>query len=161
MKTKFILFCLLIALFNIAPARACGGTPELYAQWALSTNAALSSSAVSMLRGLGNKGLSALLETHASLIARHADNDPQWQRLRAALDAVGGQRDCYASRLFWHTNFAEAKAEAQRTGKPILSLRLLGNLNEELSCANSRFFRTTLYANKDVSDYLRDHFVLH
>ncbi|PYX62984.1 MAG: hypothetical protein DMG78_32470 [Acidobacteria bacterium] len=30
-----------------------------------------------------------------------------------------------------------------------------------MSCANSRFFRTTLYANKEVSDYLRDHFVLH
>src|SRR6185436_11360461 len=37
----------------------------------------------------------------------------------------------------------------------------LGNLDEELSCANSRFFRTTLYANKEVADYLRDHFVLH
>jgi hypothetical protein len=88
-------------------------------------------------------------------------DDPQWQRLCAALDAVGGQRDCRGSRLFWHTDFVEAKSEAQRTGRPILSLRLLGNLDEEFSCANSRFFRTTLYANKEVSDYLRDHFVLH
>jgi hypothetical protein len=40
-------------------------------------------------------------------------------------------------------------------------LRLLGNLDDELSCANSRFFRTTLYANAQVSDYLRDHFILH
>jgi hypothetical protein len=34
-------------------------------------------------------------------------------------------------------------------------------LNEEYSCANSRFFRTTLYPNTEVSRYLRDHFVLH
>ena len=161
MKTKFILLCMLTILLNSTPAHACGTTPQSYARWAVSTNAAMSSNAVSMLRGLGNEGLSALLQTHASLIARHTDNDPQWQRLRAALDAVGGQRDCYASRLFWHTNFDDAKAEAQRMGKPILSLRLLGNLNEEMSCANSRFFRTTLYANLEVSDYLRDHFVLH
>ena len=40
-------------------------------------------------------------------------------------------------------------------------VRLLGRLDEEFSCANSRFFRTTLYANEEVSRYLRDHFVLH
>ena len=41
------------------------------------------------------------------------------------------------------------------------ALRLLGNLDEEYSCANSRFFRTTLYANAEVSRYLHDHFILH
>ena len=34
-------------------------------------------------------------------------------------------------------------AEAQRTNRPILSLRLLGNLTDDFSCANSRFFRVT------------------
>ncbi|MDB5327463.1 MAG: hypothetical protein JWM57_3032, partial [Phycisphaerales bacterium] len=43
----------------------------------------------------------------------------------------------------------------------VLSLRLLGRLDEELSCANSRFFRTTLYANARVADVLRTQFVLH
>jgi hypothetical protein len=38
---------------------------------------------------------------------------------------------------------------------------MLGRLTDEFSCANSRFFRTTLYSNEQVSDYLRDHFVLH
>jgi hypothetical protein len=38
---------------------------------------------------------------------------------------------------------------------------LLGKLDEEYSCANSRFFRTTLYANAEVSQFLRDHFILH
>jgi hypothetical protein len=43
----------------------------------------------------------------------------------------------------------------------VLSLRMLGRLDQELSCANSRFFRTTLYANTRVSKYLREHYVLH
>ena len=38
---------------------------------------------------------------------------------------------------------------------------MLGKLTDEFSCANSRFFRTALYANKEISDYLRDNFVLH
>ena len=161
MKTNFIRLCVVIPLLNVTTLLACGLSPEFYSSAVLSTNSATASNAVVMLRRLGNEGLKALLKTHEQLLAKHDDQDPQWQRLRAALDAVGGQRDCYASHLFWHTNFDEAKAEAKRTGKPILSLRLLGNLNEELSCANSRFFRTTLYANREVSDYLRDHFVLH
>src|SRR5207248_3012198 len=41
-----------------------------------------------------------------------------------------------------------------------LSLRLLGNLNDEFSCANSRFFRTALYANTEVSAAMRENFVL-
>jgi hypothetical protein len=44
---------------------------------------------------------------------------------------------------------------------PILSLRMLGDLRDDLSCANSRLFRATLYANAEVSAFLRDHFVLH
>ncbi len=38
---------------------------------------------------------------------------------------------------------------------------MLGKLTDEFSCANSRFFRTALYSNKEISDYLRDNFVLH
>jgi len=48
------------------------------------------------------------------------------------------------------------------SGPAIAALRAkLGKLDEELSCANSRFFRTTLYANTEVAKYLREHFVLH
>ena len=160
MKTKIMLLASLL-LLSIAPARACGATPKLWATLAVSENAQTASNAAVQLRGLGHVGFDALLATHAALLAQHGEMDPQWLRLRAALDVVGGQKDCHASRLFWHTNFADAKAEAQQIGRPILSLRLLGNLDEELSCANSRFFRTTLYANASVSEYLRDHFVLH
>jgi hypothetical protein len=38
---------------------------------------------------------------------------------------------------------------------------MLGKLTDEFSCANSRFFRTALYSNKEISDYLRDNYVLH
>ena len=37
---------------------------------------------------------------------------------------------------------------------------MLGNLTDEYSCANSRFFRTALYANTNVSQILRDRFIL-
>jgi hypothetical protein len=63
--------------------------------------------------------------------------------------------------LYWYKDLESAKSASKETGKPILSLRLLGNLNDELSCANSRFFRTALYPNAVVSQLLRDRFILH
>ncbi|HEX4646045.1 MAG TPA: hypothetical protein VH598_10585, partial [Verrucomicrobiae bacterium] len=87
--------------------------------------------------------------------------ETDWKQVKTALDAVSGQCDSHASCLYWYTDFEKAKAAAKASGKPILSLRLLGKLDEEYSCANSRFFRTTLYANAEVSKYLRDHFILH
>jgi len=82
-------------------------------------------------------------------------------RLEEIIDQVGMQRYCSRSRLFWHTDLTKAIEAARASGKPILSLRMLGNLNEDFSCANSRFFRTTLYANEEISQTLRENFVLH
>ena len=65
-------------------------------------------------------------------------------RAAAAIDQIGGQRSCTVSRLYWYTDLDEAKAAAERIGRPILSLRMLGKLTDEYSCANSRFFRTAL-----------------
>jgi hypothetical protein len=79
----------------------------------------------------------------------------------AALDRECAQKDCRYSRLHWFTDFEAAKAEAQRTGKPIISLRLLGRLDEEVSCANSRFFRTILYPDPSIAPLMRERFVLH
>jgi hypothetical protein len=81
--------------------------------------------------------------------------------LEARLDRVCAQKDCAASRLFWFTDLEEAKSAAQRLGRPILALNLLGRLDEELSCANSRFFRTLLYSDDSISDVLRDGYVLY
>jgi hypothetical protein len=104
--------------------------------------------------------LDALLERQDALVASKGDADAL-ARLRQEIDRVAGQRDAHTSRLFWHTDLEAAKAEAQSTGKPILSLRLLGRLDEELSCANSRLFRLVLYANPQISQFLRDTYVLH
>jgi hypothetical protein len=114
--------------------------------------------------------MEALVHTHADTIQQHLkttsslgshEEQTYWKRLKSALDSVSGQCDAYASRLYWYTNLADAKAAAKAQAKPILSLRLLGNLVDEYSCANSRFFRTTLYPNTEVSKYLREHFILH
>ncbi|WP_414575952.1 hypothetical protein [Anabaena sp. CCY 9402-a] len=108
---------------------------------------------VSILRGQGSQGLQLFLKNHASQL-----NDP---KIRTALDTLCQQRDCYASRLYWYTDLKQAKAAAQASGKPILSLRLLGRLDQDLSCANSRFFRVALYPNAQVSKVLQDRFILH
>ena len=91
---------------------------------------------------------------------RYLDRDLH-KRIMAAVDAVAAQKDAAWSGLYWHTDVEAAKATARREGKPILSLRLLGRLDEELSCANSRFFRTVLYADEAVGRALRERFVLH
>lgn len=123
--------------------------------------------AIAELRAMGQAGLDTLFEVYgneikalASVDAGTAQNE-SLQRISAALDSVSQQRNSYASRLYWYTDLEKAKAAARASGKPILSLRLLGKLNEEYSCANSRFFRTVLYANKTVADVLRERFVLH
>ncbi len=130
-----------------------------------SEDAAKSAEAVAQLRAAGPQGLDAMLRIYGDRLQppqkQDSANDEPWERLRTALDTIGQQRDCYASRLYWFTDLEKAKEAARASGKPILSLRLLGKLNEEYSCANSRFFRTTLYPNAEVSAYLREHFILH
>jgi hypothetical protein len=124
-----------------------------------------STAAIAALREAGPAGLQALFETHVALIQRKrlnpAFDNAEWKRVSAALDAVARQWDSWASGLYWYTDFERAKAEARASGKPILSLRLLGDLGEEFSCANSRFFRTVLYPNAEVARFLGDHFILH
>src|SRR3954469_11582299 len=79
----------------------------------------------------------------------------------AELDKLCAQKDAHTAVLYWHTDLPSAIAEAQRAKKPILSLRLLGRLDEELSCANSRFFRKLLYPEPRINQMLRQDFVLH
>ena len=113
--------------------------------------------AIAELRAIGQPAVDALLQWRAS----QKLDDTAEQRFESAIDSVCKQRDCAWSGLYWYTDFDAAKDAARRENKPILTLRLLGNLDEELSCANSRFFRTTLYSNPDIAAYLRAHFVLH
>jgi hypothetical protein len=112
--------------------------------------------AIAELRAAGPSGVEDLLTLAAA--EPGLGESPAFQQ---ALDAVCAQRDCAASRLYWYTDLAAAREAARRTGRPILYLRLLGRLDEELSCANSRFFRAVLYANASVASVLRDRFVLY
>src|SRR5436190_1005439 len=152
--------------FVLAPrAASCTNTTDLsaLAVRAVSPDPAVAQRAIANLRDAGPAGLQALMNAHTEQIQAHSEHnrslllqtsppdDAAWERLRAALDVVGRQRDCYASQLYWYTDLEQAKAAAKAAGKPILSLRLLGRLDEEFSCANSRFFRTTLYANHDIA----------
>lgn len=148
-------------------AQAASNELSSLARQAISEDAAESATALAALRDKGLAGLDALLETHASSIQRHHLNgtarqeDPNWARLSAAVDTVARQRDAHVSGLYWHTDLEQAKTAARFSGRPILSLRLMGTLDTEFSCANSRFFRAILYANREVSAMLRDQFVLH
>jgi hypothetical protein len=102
----------------------------------------------------GPEQVRTFVQTHRSQLA----SSP---KLRTELDDLCNQRDCDASELFWYTDWDAAKAAAQASGKPILSLRLLGNLDEDLSCANSRFFRVALYPNRAIRQVLQERYILH
>jgi hypothetical protein len=132
---------------------------------ALSEDKAEATRAIAALRAAGPSGLAALVETYQSAIDRHRQNptksEPMWDRLSAALDGVAAQKDAWAARLYWYTDLAAAQRAAKESGRPILSLRLLGTLDTEFSCANSRFFRTVLYPDAAVGKTLREGYVLH
>jgi hypothetical protein len=110
--------------------------------------------AVVRLRAEGQQGVDRL-------VALHAQTKLDEERYRAVLDRVCAQRDCAWSRLYWYTDLQLAVDAARTEKKPILSLRLLGNLDDDMSCANSRFFRTILYSDGRIADYLRQNFILH
>lgn len=135
---------------------------ESLARRARAAKSTESANAISRLRAMGAEGLRAFLEANrveietAISIPDHSRNP-----VLSTLDSVCQQKDCYASQLYWYTDLEQAKAAARTQHKAILSLRLLGRLDEDLSCANSRLFRIALYANEQISKLLRERFVLH
>jgi hypothetical protein len=109
------------------------------------------------LRHAGPVGLAALGDAFDRLRPDQVQL-PLWDKL---FDAVAAQHLARHSRLYWYTDLDQARAAAKASGKPIVSLRLLGKLTDQLSCANSRFFRVVLYADPLVAAWLREHVVLH
>ncbi len=166
MNSKFsFLSLLLLVLLSVQIARA-NEPAEALARKAVSENTAESSRAIEDLRALGPAGLQVLMAQYADEIKKHvasptAKFDHEWVRITTALDTVAQQKNSYLAGLYWHTDLESAKKAAAKSGKPILSLRLLGKLTDEFSCANSRFFRTVLYPNAEVANVLRERFVLH
>lgn len=116
---------------------------------------------------VGQAAVDRLMNQHRQLLADGlagklaGANVERFDAARAQIDAAAGARDAWLSGLAWHSDLNAAKSEARKTGKPILSLRMLGKLTDELSCANSRFFRTLLYPDPAVAAALRKNFVLH
>ena len=171
MKPTPALLVLALLAFSLATSAVGGGAAcaaLLESPKILSDQQSKADQAIARLRELGPVGLETVLREYQSELDAMRGATPaafastaRWRRLRQAIDAIAQQKDAHASQLFWFTDIDQAKAQARRSRRPILSLRLLGKLSEDLSCANSRFFRTTLYANSDVAGYLRDHFVLH
>lgn len=130
-------------------------SPAGYTQTPESQTSQLSEE-VTKLRTQGQTGLETFIKSHINNLT-----SPPKPQIKTALDQLCQQRDCYASKLYWYTDLEQAKAAAKLSGKPILSLRLLGRLDTDLSCANSRFFRVALYPNAEISQELRDKFILH
>lgn len=155
----------------IAGAKPSAASVDDAARWcreAITADAVVAARAIASLRAAGPIGLEAFEKTHRGDLLQLYFNpacgcagDSAERRLSDAYDRIAGQRDAVFSNLYWHTDFNAARRASEREGKPILSLRMLGKLTEELSCANSRFFRTTLYADPNVATYLRNNFILH
>ena len=162
MKLKYSAFFLTIILSSTCIFAS--GPGDQFAANAVSTDTATAVTAVRELRKMGPGGLDAMFAKYAADIERFSKSgeaDDNWKRITAAIDAVAMQKDAYTSHLYWYTDIDEAKRVAKAQNKPILMLRLLGNLNEEFSCANSRLFRSVLYPNAEVSKYLRENYILH
>ncbi len=140
-----------------AHACGCGLDPDLVTR-ALGADAETATAAREALRAEGPLAITFLDHEHIGRARLAAQDEAAWDAL---YDQIGQQRGCRNSHLFWYTDLTEAERVAAAEHKPILSLRMLGKLTDEYSCANSRFFRTVLYANAEVSEYLRDHVVLH
>lgn len=153
---------------NVLPISALNNQTRSLGRWAsqaISPQADETRQAILALRDAGPAGLQALeaVNPNATLqpVSLSAQGNQVQQRWAQAMEQVGAQRDNWASRLYWYTDLEKAKVAAQQQKKPILSLRLLGNLDEELSCANSRFFRTALYPHARVNKTLREGYILH
>src|SRR4030095_10323509 len=165
MNSKFSFLSLLFVVLCSAQLVVATETASL-AHKAISENPTEAAPAIAELRSLGPAGMDTLMTQYADEIESHVANptvvaSAEWQRIATALDAVSQQKNSYLSGLYWYTDLNAARKAAAESGKPILSLRLLGKLTDELSCANSRFFRTVLYSNGAVSSLMREKFILH
>ncbi len=139
-----------------APVAPPPATTHTVAVASAQEGVAAAQESVASLRKRGPEALRAALALYDAL----PEGD---ERLAQAerIDAIAAQRYATYSRLYWYTDLELAKAAAAASAKPILSLRMLGRLDEDYSCANSRLFRAILYADPKVSAVLREHYILH
>ncbi len=163
MKIQNVILVFASLLCSLSTFAKSNNLNEL-ADQTISKDTIVAANAISELRSKHQAGLDILLDKFQAQIKQFETNgvkDENWLKIANAIDNVAMQKDVYASKLFWFNNLDEAKVEAAKQHKPILSLRMLGNLNEEFSCANSRFFRAMLYSNSEIAKYLRENYILH
>lgn len=155
---------LLIIVVGLSGFAFAGSELASLAQIAVNGDEIESAAAIKSLRLGKQAGLDAVFKMYRAEIGEFRTSGKRsanWKRISYVLDQVAMQKDAYSSRLFWHTDLLEALREAKLRDKKLISLRLLGNLNEEYSCANSRLFRSILYSDPVVARMLREDFVLH
>ena len=161
---------LALVLLSLASVALAGGLDGKEVNTVLCGETGEAEAAIGRLREAGPVGLASLFDKKKQIDVQmqrtlSTNSPPDYSavlaRLSDAIDRVGGAKYCTSSRLYWYTDFEQAKVVAKQSGKPILTLRMLGNLSDEFSCANSRFFRTTLYSNEEIAKTLRERFVLH
>jgi hypothetical protein len=157
-----------IMLLAAAPSTPAGDDRPPRVAQAVGDDRDAADRAIVSLRADGPEGLAEFQAAHAASIEGLKEKpaclwsaDSAERRVADALDQIAGQRDAASSGLYWYTDLDAAKAAARREQKPILSLWMMGKLTDELSCANSRYFRTTLYADERVAEYLRGRCILH
>lgn len=109
----------------------------------------------------GKQALNHLIARHRAEVPSHARHGEADRNYRLLIDQVAQQRDAHFGGLYWQRDLDEARRIAAVEQKPILSLRILGDLTSEYSCANSRLFRTILYGDPALASWLDAHFVLH
>ncbi len=105
-------------------AAGLGGTSEQttiavdLATQAVSADPRLAKAAIDQLRTQGPRGLQSLLEAHKDVVSvlladPTAAKKPHVRRVRHAIDMVSGQRDGFASGLYWYDDLEQAKVAAE------------------------------------------------
>ena len=123
---------------------------------------------IKRLREEGPSAVDRLMLQRAELLAKRDTSSQRPEQAEAeltalndAIDQVARAKYSHLSGLYWYTEEDAAFAAAKAQKKPVLTLRLLGNLDEEFSCANSRYFRQLLYTHEGIRKLLHDKFILH
>ncbi len=159
---KLIPFSFLLFMFTSATLSASSLSPDRVDDLLKNSTSAdplIADEAILELRTIGQTALDAFVEKFKPGLEKGTYQENRM--LLDIMDRIAGQHDSYFSGLFWHTDLPSAIQTASESKKPILSLRLLGKLTDEYSCANSRLFRSLLYSNTEISSYLHDNYVLH
>lgn len=166
MRSSFLFRTLCTTLIAAGAFLGAASIPVSTEERAISSDPEVAAAAIRELRAQGAAGLRQFARRYGRDLDLLRTTEPStWtvslRRLKAALERIAGQKDAETAGLFWYTDLSAALDEARRSKRPVVSLRMLGKLTDELSCANSRYFRTLLYSDPSISQELRSRFVLH